>query len=205
MAGFVKRVPLKVFAVALIWATSATGSSGIHHEKGEGSFTEVAGVEGPRKTELQLSAEYFGLRAVKLKEFDRRLCSLQLEQAALNARTLGTTVLEAVKLCEPKQGEAWKRADLGEGQFVTAISACVSKGKDANLLHGLELWGGALDAEGKLKPAKKSARAAFPECDKWLPKRSCPAGSVATGIRAHSLDAESGAVGLALRCHNLTF
>jgi hypothetical protein len=205
MAEFVKWFALGLSAFGLGSAGVALAASGLHHEPGDGAWTEISGVEGVRKTELFTGTEYFAIQALKVWDFDRRLCSVQLEQGALNAQGTRSTVLEAVKLCEPKQSEAWKRADLGNGQFVTAVAACVAKSKDASRqLHGVELWGAALDAEGKLKPAPKSVRAGFHECEKWLPKRACPAGSVATGVRAYSDDADSGAIGLSLRCHKLT-
>jgi hypothetical protein len=205
MARFVKWLAPGVCALGFGSAGAALAASGLHHEPGEGVWSDVIGVEGARKTELSTGTDYFAIQALKLWEFDRRLCSLQLEQGALNAQGGRSTVLEAVKVCEPKQSEAWKRAALGNGQLLTAIGACVAKGKDApRQLHGVELWGAALDAEDKLRPTGKSARAAFPACDKWLPKRACPPGSVATAIRAYTDDAESGVVGLSLRCHKLT-
>jgi hypothetical protein len=112
-------------------------------------------------------------------------------------------VLEPIKVCEPKSAEAWNRADVGSGQFVTAISVCTSRAKDASpAIHGLELWGALLDAAGKPKPGS-SVKFAFPRCEKWSPRRSCPRGSVATGLRAYVPDAEQGVAGIALRCHEL--
>jgi hypothetical protein len=104
-------------------------------------------------------------------------------------------------LCEPKQTQAWQRADVGTGQFVTAISVCTAAGKQE--IHGLELWASSLDSAGKLKPAAKSVKLELAHCEKWSAKRACPAGSVATGVRVSANDSESGAVGLALRCQGV--
>jgi hypothetical protein len=113
--------------------------------------------------------------------------------------------MDPVRFCEPRRTQAWKRADVGSGQFVTAISVCTAApGKDQGAeIHGVELWGAALDAAGKLKPAKESVKLELARCEKWSTRRACPAGSVATGVRAHLADADGGAIGIALRCHSL--
>ena len=61
--------------------------------------------------------------------------------------------------------------------------------------------GTALDENGKVKPGAP-VKFAFPHCDKWSPRRSCPWGSIATGLRADT-EGELGTVGIALRCHKL--
>jgi len=133
-------------------------------------------------------------------DFDGRACSLQLEQSSFNAPSAHP--LDPLRMCEPKQTQAWKRADVGSGQFVRAISVCTAKGAAAEI-HGVELWGVSIDPSGKLKPAKASVKLELSHCEKWSPRRECPAGSVATGVRAELGAEDIGAVGLALRCHSI--
>ena len=148
-----------------------------------------------------MASEFFGLQALKLWDFDGRTCSLQLEQSSLNAPS--PRPLDAVRICEPKQTQAWKRADIGSGHFITGIAVCTARTGEQGQIHGVELWGASTDSTGKLKPAKQSVRLELAHCEKWSPKRACPAGSVATGVRGHIGASEIGAVGLALRCHAL--
>ncbi len=184
----------------LLVFSSAALAAGFQWHPDSASWTEPAGAPAATTAETLVTPEYFGLQALKLWDFDGRTCSMQADQSSLNAPS--ARPLDAVRFCEPKQTQAWKRADLGTGHFVTAISVCTAQSKDSSpAVRGVELWGASLDAGGKLKPAKSSAKLELTGCQKWLPKRSCPAGTVATGIRAHLADAESGAHGFALRCH----
>lgn len=188
-----------VSASTVLAVSSVAFASGLKHGPGPVAWTETAGANATARTELFTEKDYYAIQALKLWEFDRRTCSLQLEQGSLNAP--GSGVLAAVKICEPKLTQDWKRADVGAGQFVTSIAVCTAKGKSAGPeLHGVELWGSTFASNGKLKAAKKSVRLVFPKCEKWSPKRTCPADSVAVALRAYSTDAESGAVGLELGC-----
>ena len=164
-------------------------------------WTEAAGTAAGSAVESFVTADYYGLEALKLWDFDGRTCALQLEQSSFNAPSLHP--LDAVRVCEPKQTQAWQRVDVGSGNFVRAISVCTALKGSAGELRGVELWGAAPDANGKLKPAKQSVKLEFPHCEKWSPRRECPDGSVATGIRAHLASPDSGTVGVALRCHSL--
>jgi hypothetical protein len=185
-----------VAASAVAWA------GGFQWRTESESWTQPAGATAERSVESLVTPEYFGVQALKLWDFDGRACALQLEQSSFNAPS--SRSMDAVRFCEPKQSQQWQRADIGSGQFVTAISICTAAAKDQGAeLHGVELWGAALDSAGKLKPAKQSVKLEFPRCEKWSPRRACPAGSVATGVRAHVAAADAGAVGLALRCHAL--
>jgi hypothetical protein len=100
-------------------------------------------------------------------------------------------------------GQVWKHAALGSGEFLTAIAVCTGANKDDPAVHGIKLTGAVLEPDGSFKPAKAPVKAEFPDCKKWQPERSCPKGSVATGVRAYFDDDEHGIVGLALRCHAL--
>jgi hypothetical protein len=85
---------------------------------------------------------------------------------------------------------------------VHAISVCTAKAKDDSRIHGLEVWGSTIDADGNLKPASNSVKFQFTDCAKWHEKESCPAGAVATGVRGF-YDPARGLQGVSLRCHQL--
>jgi hypothetical protein len=190
-------LPLVLLAIA------GVALAGHRQKPGSEVFTEVAGVKTSSSVDLLTTAPYYGVQALKLWDFDRRVCRLQIEVNGLDAPA-GTpsTVLEAAMLCEPKLAESWKRADVGSGQFVTSIAICTKPKDPAPRVRGIELWGAQVTASGKFARSKQSVKLEFPGCEKWSPKRACPDGTVATGVRAYS-DGNSGAVGLALRCHQV--
>lgn len=189
-----------LLGTGLVAVAGSALAAGFQWSPESASYTEPAGQAPPTTVEALVTPEFFGIQALKVSDFDGRACSLQLDQSSLNAPS--ARPLDAVRLCEPKQSQAWQRADVGTGNFVTAIAVCTAQGKGASpAIRGVELWSASLDAQGKLKPAKSSAKLELANCQKWSPRRTCPAGSIATGIRAHTADAESGALGLALRCH----
>ena len=192
-----------LLSASVIVASGAAMAAGFQWRAESATWTEPAGQSASATVESLVTPEYFAIQGLKAWDFDGRICSLQLEQGSFNAP--GSRPLEPFRLCEPKQTQSWKRADIGSGQFVTAISVCTAQGKDQGpQLHGVELWGASIDNNGKLKPAKAPVRFEFARCEKWAPKRACPVGSVATGIRAHSADGQGGALGLALRCHAIS-
>lgn len=188
------------FALACVLTGSAL-AAGHKHKGGSEVFTEPSGHRGSASVDLVTAPEFFGVRGIKLWDFDRRTCQLQLEQASLNAP--GTAVLDAHTICEPKLGQSWKRADAGEGLFVTALAVCTTRSKSSPLpIRGVELWGASVGTSGKLAPARRPVRLEFAGCEKWAPKSACPAGAIATGVRAFT-EGDMGAVGLGLRCHRI--
>jgi hypothetical protein len=191
--------PISIQNALLAIASAVTIPAGLQWLAESASWTEPAGLAAKASVESLVPSEFFGLQALKLWDFDGRTCSLQLEQSSLNAPS--PRPLDAVRICEPKQTQSWKRADIGSGQFVTGISVCTARKSEQGQIHGVELWGATIDSNGKLKPAKQPVRLELPHCETWSPKRACPAGSVATGLRAHLGESEIGVVGVALRCH----
>jgi hypothetical protein len=193
--------PIPLYSAFLAVASAVAIPTGFQWLAESATWTEPAGVASEATVESLVASEYFGLQAVKLWDFDGRTCSLQLEQSSFNAPS--SRPLDAVRICEPKQTQAWKRADLGSGHFVTGVAVCTGGKGEQGQIHGVELWGSSIGANGKLKPAKQPVRLELPHCEKWSPRRACPAGSVATGVRAQLGASDRGAVGLALRCHTL--
>jgi len=199
---FVRRFVAGARALVGIGALSTVAfAAAFAHKPDTLTWTEPAGASGPQQADLLTTADYYGLRSFQMWEYGGKPCKLDLEQAAF---VTGTVVrLDPLKVCEPDLGESWKAADIGAGHQITAIAACTGKDKADRAIHGLELFGATLEPDGKLEPKKGSVKLEFPGCKKWQPKRECPAGSVATGIRGFSDDAQRGFVGLALRCHAL--
>jgi hypothetical protein len=112
-------------AAATVAALSLEALAGAYaHKPGSETWTEPAGSKAASSIELLTTADYYGLETLKIWEYDGRPCMFQIEQASFNTRSVG--VLETVKLCEPRSSETWKRADVGAGLFVTAISVCTS-------------------------------------------------------------------------------
>jgi hypothetical protein len=162
-------------------------------------FTYVSGGIGTTSQDIETTAGYYGLRAVTLFQYNHRPCALGAEEAPLRAP--GTVWLDTLRVCDPTAGQEWKRADVGEGRFVTAIATC--RGKRDRVVHGVALWSATLGPSGELIPVKQPAAFQFRECTDWQPKRECPSGLVATGVRAFWSDVEHGMEGLSLRCHQL--
>jgi hypothetical protein len=197
------KLRIRLLSACWVVASGVALAAGVQWRAESATWTQPAGVTASASVESLVTPEYFGIQALKLWDFDGRTCSLQLEQSSFNAPSARS--MDAIRFCEPKRTQAWKRADIGSGRFVTAISVCTAApgtGQGAEI-HGVELWGAAIEATGKLKPGAASVKLELARCEKWSPKRACPVGSVATGVRAHLAESEGGAVGLALRCHSI--
>jgi hypothetical protein len=188
-------------ALASIATLSLVAAAAVVQKRGSETWTEPAGAMGQKHADILTSADYYGLQVVRLWEYGKHPCVIRVEQSTLATRSLGS--LDPLKACEPTVGEEWKQADVGSGKYITAIATCSSKAKDDTTVHGIELWGAAVDETGKLKPNPASTKLQFGECKRWQPKRACPPDFVATGLRGYWNDAEQGLQGLALRCHAL--
>lgn len=193
-----QRTPA-LLTVSFLVTASIAAAAGFQWRADAPTWTEPAGAPGAASVDSLVGPDFYAVQAVKLWDFDGRACALQLEQGSFNAPS--SRALDAVRVCEPRQTQAWQRADVGTGQFVTALAVCTAPGKQE--IRGLELWASSLDSAGKLKPAAKSVKLELAQCEKWSAKRACAGGSVATGVRLSTLDSESGAVGLALRCQGV--
>jgi hypothetical protein len=187
--------------VAAITLTSTLALAALGHKAGSETWTPPSGTAGASHVDVVTTADYYGLQVAKLWQYGHAACLLELEESTLATQSLGR--LDPLKVCEPTGGEEWKNADVGAGLYVTAIATCTGKDKADTSIHGVELWGSTPRADGKVDPAKRSVKLEFSECKKWQPKRACPAGAIATGIRGYFDDAEHGLTGLALRCHTL--
>jgi hypothetical protein len=171
------------------------------HRAGSETWTEPAGAPGTSHAEAITTQDYNGLQTIKIREYDRRPCVVEVEESPFAVPSLA--LIPPIKVCDPTGGEIWKRVDVGNGVFITGIATCTSGVKGEAAIHGLEAWGVVLQPDGALTPRKGSEKMLFDGCKKWSPKKTCPAGAVATGLRADYDDATRGFVGLSLRCHAL--
>jgi hypothetical protein len=187
-------------ALAALSTVSLVAAAALFQKPGSESWTDPSGTLATHHADIVTTADYYGLQSMRLWEYGKRPCVLRAEESTFATRAVA--LLDPLKACEPDVGEEWKAADVGAGKYVTAVSTCTGKSKDDSTVHGIELWGAQLDPDGKLKPGK-SVKLQFSECKRWQPKRECPAGTVATGVRGYWNDAAQGLQGLALRCHAL--
>ena len=186
-------------AIAVLFAASTALAVALRYRPGTQSFTAPAGSSGEGFVDVLTTADYYGLQVLTLWDHQQRVCAVQLEQRGFATAT--DSVMERVKVCEPKVAETWRRADVGESHFITAIAACV--GGEEGVVRGVEILGAELSPEGLAQSPDRSARFAFESCA-WSETRSCPPGQIATGVRVHvDDDTEKGIVGLSLRCHRL--
>jgi hypothetical protein len=195
------RLRGSLVAAGIFLTAGAAVAAAFGYKAGSESWTDVAGKEGASHRDVLTTADYYGLQSVKGTEYNHHLCVLEIEQEAFATRDLSR--LDALKVCEPTVGQVWKRADIGSGEFLTGIAVCTGANKDDPGVHGFKLTGAILETDGKLKSGKAAVRAEFEDCKKWQPERTCPKGSVATGVRAYIDDDQHGIVGFALRCHTL--
>ena len=91
-----------------------------------------------------------------------------------------------------------KSATLGSDRAATAIQACVRNDK----IKGLRLWGKVVRPNGKLGQNTAKAEYKRTNCRQkdWKTKITCGADRIITGLRFHSVNANKGFSGLAIRC-----
>lgn len=195
------RTTLASAGLSVITITALAHAGAWGHKSGSETWTEPAGAPGASHVDAVTTQDYDGIQTLKLREYDRRPCVVEVEESPFAITALA--LLPPLKICEPTGGELWKRVDLGSGAFLTAVSTCTSGVKGDAAIHGVEAWGVVIQPDGALTPRKGSEKIQLDACKKWSPKRACPAGAVATGVRALHDEAARGFVGLALRCHAL--
>jgi hypothetical protein len=182
-------------------AGSVLAATGLAQKPDTEAWTEASGNSAASHTDLVTTAPYYGLELLTLYQYGHTPCVVGMGESAFATHSMERP--EPIKACEPNGGEIWKQVDVGAGNYVTAIATCKSYTKDDAAIHGIEVWSAAVGPDGKLKPTSTSTKLEFAECKKWEPKRLCPAGTVATGVRAFTADNEHGIEGLALRCHEI--
>jgi hypothetical protein len=162
-----------------------------------------SGLAGPQQTELVTNGPFYGLRSFKFWDYDRRLCVIEASQSSFNAASV--TAAGTLKICEQSLGAQWKAVDLGAGRFVSAVQVCSEKvPADQQRVRGARFWGASIEPDGSVKTKGETASFELTDCKKWHPKKSCPKGKVATGIRAHYRDGAQGIIGLELLCQGVS-
>lgn len=96
----------------------------------------------------------------------------------------------------------------GSNTYATSVQVCTS-GQSATLkrkMKGLKLWGKDLNKSSVVLTAEGSPSVhQNANCKVWHPKRSCPAGMVASKVRLHTsgVDGVHKVVGVALGCRKI--
>lgn len=193
-----KTIPSLCAAVSLVAGAAAAAS--VAQDQSSESWTPVAGAEASEAASVLARSRHHALRGVKLWDYDHRSCVLEVEQSSLN--TPSRADAGTIRACEPRAAQSWKAADVGDGRVITALDVCKGEG-DSPAIRGLRLWGSGIDADGKVEKPSADVKIELSGCKKWSGKVTCPAGKVATGIRARWADAKDGIVGFELRCHAL--
>jgi hypothetical protein len=176
-------------------------AAAITEKPGSDTWTVVSGELAPRQSEVLASRQH-ALRAIKLWDYDRRACVLEVDQSSLNRASRATA--GAIRACEPRVSQSWQAADVGAGRYITAIEVCTAEGREAPAgIRGLRVWGSQTDGLKVSKPSADVKLELF-GCKRWRGKVACPEGTLATGIRAYSGERTTGITGLELRCHELT-
>lgn len=183
------------------WQAAAVGvalAAGLSQKAGSESWTATSGESGAHTVDVTTTTVNDGMRGLKLWVYDQRACRLDLSQASLSGGAPRS--VEGPKACEPQMAESWKALDVGAGNFVVAIQACTDA---AHKLVGVRAWGAHPSADGSVGKPGKPAELELPGCSEWHAKVSCPAGTIATGVRGVYASDKLGVGGLALRCHAL--
>jgi hypothetical protein len=193
--------PIALLTLAGVVIAAAATAASIAHKDGSESWTAPSGSAGSRHETVLARSQNHALRGLKLWDYDRRACALEVEQSSLDAPSRGPAGM--VRVCQPQSSQSWQAADVGDGRYITAIEVCTMDGDGAAAgIRGLKLWGSTLDGT-RVEKASAELKVELFGCKKWRGKVACPEHSVATGLRARYNDAHSGIVGLELRCHEL--
>ena len=192
--------PAAAFAALLI--STAAFATWVK-SSGSEQWIGPSGSAGPEQTELLTNGPYYGLRSFKFWDYDRRLCVIEASQSSFNAESV--TSAGSIKICEQSLGAQWKAVDLGSGRFISAVQVCSDKAAaDQQRVRGARFWGAAIEPDGSVKTKGEMVSFELGDCKKWHPKKACPKGKVATGIRAHYRDRSQGIVGLELLCQGVS-
>jgi hypothetical protein len=187
---------------ALLCVAAAAAAASLAHKSGSESWSAVAGKDAAQTQTALVRSRYHALRGIKVWDYDRRSCVIEVEQSSVN--TPSRAVAATVRACEPRVAQSWKAADVGDGRLVTAIETCTATGENASAaIRGVRLWGAGVGEDGKVEKPSADVKLELSGCKKWSGKVACPEGTVATGIRTRLADQKEGIVGLELRCHEL--
>ena len=154
--------------------------------------TQVSGKQGGTYGVANPSGPYQGLYELSAWEHVNRPCRLQVRSRHLNTyagknATWGSSMCDATKKT---------LTFANEDTYIGGIQVCLNGA--GKRIKGIRIFGRKLNrATGQLAAAGKK-EFERPNCNTWSPKRSCPAGQIATALAVYSGD--GGATGLKLVC-----
>lgn len=200
---FAMKLCVKSGTYAALLATALAASAAAVQDPAAETFSGVSGKAGENQTLVATEHDDQALRSLKLFDYDARACVIEVGAGSLAGGKAVSTVGRS-KVCEPRSAEAWQTLDVGAGRFITSIQVCTRTHESGAVrVRGVRVQSASLEPGGALKPAKESTEIQLAGCKEWQPRKVCPRGAVATGLRVSYERAAEGFSGMELRCHRL--
>jgi hypothetical protein len=169
------------------------------------TWTAVSGVAGDFVAATFASDKALRMMFFKEKTDDPRQIDVNGQSIrSVDAGSGGSTGLQTLEIGGGAGGST-QVVDVGDLTYVTAIQVCTTDKKESfdDKLKGVKAWGATLRADGTLQPNPTPVKFERTNCAKWRAKVECPAGAIATALRAHYQFDKTGFSGLSLRCTKL--
>ncbi len=199
---FGMKLCVKCGTYAALLATALAASAAHVQDAAAETFSGVSGKAAENQRLVVTEQDYQALRSLKLFDYDARACVVEVGAGSL-AGGKGVSTVGRVKVCEPRAAEAWQTLDVGVGRFNTSIQVCTQSQESGQVrVRGVRVQSASVQPSGALKPAKDLTEIQLAGCKEWQPRKVCPKGALATGLRV-SYETAEGFSGLELRCHRL--
>lgn len=150
----------------------------------------------PSPLEVQFGGEQ-GVAFKSISMFERadRPCALDLEFALIDPAASAPKA--PTRKCAAGDGGDGKFAKLPAGSVIRGVQLCSNDDPKNHRMKGIRVFAMKFDAVGN---PQDGGTVSFerPSCKKWEPAAMCPAGQIATAIRAYFLD--DSLTGMGLEC-----
>lgn len=200
---FGMKLCVKCGTYAALLATALAASAAQVQDPAAETFSGVSGKAAANQRLVTTEQDYQALRSLKLFDYDARACVIEVGAGSLSGGKTVSTV-GRVKVCEPRSAEAWQTLDVGAGRFITSVQVCTQTLESGQVrVRGVRVQSASLQPSGALKPTKQSTEIQLAGCKEWHPRKVCPKGALATGVRVSYEQEAEGFSGVELRCHRL--
>ncbi|HEY6562130.1 MAG TPA: hypothetical protein VI072_32910 [Polyangiaceae bacterium] len=200
---FDMKLCVKCGVHAAVLATALVASAAYVQDPAAETFSGVSGKAAENQKLVATEHDHQALRSLKVFDYDARACVVEVGAGSL-AGGKGISSVGRVKVCEPSSAEAWQTLDVGDGRFITSVQVCTQTQASGTVrLRGVRVQSASVRADGALKPSQAATEIQLAGCKEWNPRRACPKGAVATGLRVNYEGAADGFSALELRCHRL--
>lgn len=182
---------------ALRWAAEVGAITPVSGFSTGATLTEYRPLRGqPTPIEVQFGGEQgVAFKSISMFERDDRPCGLDLDFALIDP---GATAPKAPRrACAGGNGGDGKFAKLPDGSVIRGVQLCSNDDPKNHRMKGIRVFAMKFDAVGN---PQNGDTVSFerPNCKKWESAAMCPAGQIATAIRAYFLD--DSLTGMALEC-----